>query len=479
MNILISKNPPDKPHDVIAAFQKNQADYEFLKGLSSVFHEKDFAGDAKEILMCYGKDPVQKILMLGLGESKDSGKASQYFRSVIYQNRKKLSETIALYVDHLSESLIYQAVTGTLAGLKLNGFFKYEKEVIPTREICIVTQSARNAQIIREAMLMSDTQLSMMHLVDLPSNVKTPEFIANTAKASAGTHGYTVTVYDKTELETLGMKALLAVGQGSIHPPYLIVAEYKGPDTVSVNPVVGLVGKGISFDTGGLSIKPSANMGYMKSDMAGAAAVLGCIEMAAKLKLNIHMVAILPCAENSVDAYSTRPGDIIGSYSGKSIEVIDTDAEGRLILADGLSYLIKNFNPAHIIDVATLTGSIVQTLGYHAAGIFTQSDDLAKSIMEAADKSGERVWRMPLWDDYMTEMQSDMADIKNLSTKPVAGAITAAKFLEFFTENHPQWLHMDIAGVAFTDTEFTKQRAASGFGIRLLTEFVKTLQPQP
>ena len=384
-----------------------------------------------------------------------------------------MQSTIVLYVDHLNSSQIFQAVSGTLAGLKLNGIFKFERETLNANQLYIVSNQPNNEQIIREAMLMSETQLSMMHMVDMPSNIKTPQYIGRVAQESGDKNNFKVQIFDKSKLEELGMKALLSVGQGSINHPLMIVAEYNPENIEGELPVLGLVGKGISFDTGGLSIKPSANMGYMKSDMAGAAAVLGCIEMAAKLKLKTRIIAVVPCAENSVDAHSIRPGDIIGSYSGKSIEVIDTDAEGRLILADGLSYLIKNYRPDYIIDVATLTGSIVQALGYHAAGMFTHSDELAAKINKASDIAGERVWRMQLWDDYMIEMQSDMADIKNLSGKPVAGSITAAKFLEFFTENHTDWVHLDIAGVAFTDSEFTKQRSASGFGIRLLTEFAR------
>jgi leucyl aminopeptidase len=251
--------------------------------------------------------------------------------------------------------------------------------------------------------------------------------------------------------------------------------EYKPEGLKSKSPSLGLVGKGISFDTGGISIKPSANMGYMKCDMAGAAAVIGAIELAAKLKLNIHVVGVVPAAENSVDANAIRPGDVISSYSKKSIEVLDTDAEGRLILADGLAYIIKNHDPEYIIDLATLTGSCVATLGYHASGMFTHNDEMANTLAMAGESVNERVWRLPLWEDYAVEMNSDIADIKNLSGKPVAGAITAAKFLEFFTSDHKKWVHLDIAGVSFTDSEFAKTRTATAYGVRLLTEFMKKI----
>lgn len=476
MNITVHTKLQSKETDLILAFPKDKKDINLIKKFTDFFSESDFSGESKELVYLYKKNGEGKLFLLGLGDAKDQAKSSTFFRSCAYQNRKKLSKTLSVYLDHLNDQQVFNAVNGIIVGLRQNGAFKQERETVNTEEIHFITEKAHHSAIIEEARLYSETQLDMMHLVDLPSNVKTPEFIAETAVSSAENNGYTVRVLNKAELESEGLKALLSVGQGSIHPPVLIVAEYKPANPKGNIKTIGLVGKGISFDTGGLSIKPSANMGYMKSDMGGAAAVIGAIELAAKLRLNVHIVAIIPSAENSVDALSTRPGDIIGSYSGKSIEVIDTDAEGRLILADGLSYLLKNYKPEYIVDLATLTGSVIQTLGYHAAGLFTQNDEIAQLLTASGDSVSERLWRLPLWDDYMSEMLSDMADIKNLSGKPVAGAITAAKFLEFFTENHSKWAHIDIAGVAFADSEFAKQRSATGFGIRLLYDFMKKLQ---
>jgi leucyl aminopeptidase len=239
------------------------------------------------------------------------------------------------------------------------------------------------------------------------------------------------------------------------------------------------VGKGVTFDTGGISIKPSSNMHYMKSDMGGAAAVLGIVELAARLKLPFHLVGAIPATENSVDAKSIRPGDVIGSYNGKTIEVIDTDAEGRLILADGLSYVVRHFQPEVLIDLATLTGSCIRALGTYAGGLFANNDELANSLLQAGEATGERLWRLPLWDEYRKELNSDVADIKNFSGSPAAGAITAAKFLEDFIEKHANWAHLDIAGMAMADSEFSSQKSATGFGIRLLLEFLQKLARQP
>ena len=296
--------------------------------------------------------------------------------------------------------------------------------------------------------------------------------MADWAVESGKKNGFSTTIFDKKQCEEAGLKALLSVNDGSRHEPRFIIMEYKSPDAKTS---VGLVGKGVTFDTGGISIKPSNNMHLMKSDMGGAAAVLGAMELTARLKLPIHLIGIVPSTENMVDGNATKPGDVIGSYAGKTIEVIDTDAEGRLILADGLAYMVKNFKPDTVIDLATLTGSIVAALGYNAAGMFTNSDALATHLLNAGTETGEKLWRMPMWDAYFEDMKSDVADVANLSSKPVAGSITAAKFLEFFTDKHPNWAHLDIAGVALASSELGSHRTATAYGVRLLTAFLEEL----
>jgi leucyl aminopeptidase len=210
--------------------------------------------------------------------------------------------------------------------------------------------------------------------------------------------------------------------------------------------------------------------------MGGAAAVLGIVELAAQLKLPVKIIGIVPSTENCVDGSSMKPGDVIRSYAGKTIEVIDTDAEGRLILADGLSYAVREYKPDVVIDLATLTGSIIQTLGYEAAGLFTVSDNLASDLTKAGEETGERLWRLPVWDEYKEEISSDIADLKNYHGKPLAGAIVAAKFLEVFTDEHPEWAHLDIAGMAFGDNDFAPGRAGTAYGIRLLRTYLTSLK---
>jgi len=216
-------------------------------------------------------------------------------------------------------------------------------------------------------------------------------------------------------------------------------------------------------------------MHYMKSDLGGAAAVFGTLLAVAQQQLPVHLVVALPTAENAVSGAAIKPGDVIKSYSGKTIEVIDTDAEGRLILADALAYVNEQYQPDVLIDLATLTGSAVQTLGYEAAALFTNAGALQQQLTEAGNSTHEKVWPLPLWKAYEADLHSDVADVRNYSGKPLAGAIMAAKFLEVFTNKHPQWAHLDIAGTAFGDTGFTKMKSATGYGVNLLYQYLKNL----
>ncbi|HEX9957880.1 MAG TPA: M17 family metallopeptidase, partial [Fibrella sp.] len=297
-----------------------------------------------------------------------------------------------------------------------------------------------------------------------------PQVLADWAVASGREYGYSVTVLDHDELARQGYNALLSVGQGSENPPMLLILDYNPANPTGST--VGLVGKGVTFDTGGISIKPSANMHLMKSDMGGAAAVLGTVEAAARLKLPRRVVGVVPTTENVVDGMAIKPGDVITSYLGKTIEIIDTDAEGRVILADGLGHMVRHVQPDVLIDLATLTGNVIAALGYQAGGLFTNNDELSAQLQAAGERTGERLWRLPLWDAYKDDLTSDVADVKNFSGKPINGAIAAAKFLEVFTEKHPAWAHLDIAGMAFADTEFGQQKNATAFGIRLLLDYL-------
>lgn len=448
--------------------QEFTIDFELLR--------QDFKAEAKEIHIVYSPQN-QKIIYLGLGKNPNSSDVIKAFRTLFFKQKSKLSAEITIDLNSLPEAWIEYAIIGSMLGGYDLDLYKTEKKnsfpVFEKEGIIYILSSKKNAQNLADrGKAISKTQMQIFDLMNAPANKKTPVSMAKWAIDSGKKFGYKVTILEKQQLKSQKLDALLAVGQGSEHPPVLILMEYHPSNAMQT---VGLVGKGVTFDTGGISIKSSANMHLMKSDMGGAAAVFGVMELAAKLQLPINLIGIVPACENSVDGKSFKPSDVINSYSGKSIEIIDTDAEGRLILADGLNYMVKNFQPDVMIDLATLTGSCIVTLGYHAAGMFTNNDELAQKLTQAADQTGERLWRLPLWDIYKEDITSDIADVRNYSGKPMAGAISATKFLEVFTEAHQKWAHLDIAGTAFGDVEFAPQRTGTAFGVRLLLEFLENM----
>ena len=310
--------------------------------------------------------------------------------------------------------------------------------------------------------------VEMCRLADTPANLCTPAFLCDEARKIAENHEkVSATILERPELEALGMGGLLGVAQGSAVPPAMIELRYDG--AANDDPVV-LVGKGITFDAGGISLKPAAKMVDMIYDMSGAASVLATVQAVADLGLPINLVAIAPACENLPSGTALKPGDIITTYSGRTVEVQNTDAEGRLILADGLTKALEH-KPQLIIDVATLTGACVVALGSTYTGLFANRDDLAEKLLNAGKKSGDLAWRMPLHSDYTELMQSSYADLANVSAVRGAGASTAAAFLETFVEGTP-WAHLDIAGTANTSG---KDHASTGRPVALLVEFLRTL----
>ena len=300
----------------------------------------------------------------------------------------------------------------------------------------------------------------------LPPNVCTPTYLGERALELASRYGFAVTVMDRAAIEREGMGALLAVAQGSAQEPRFIVLDYQGAPGA---PVV-LVGKGVTFDTGGISIKPAANMEEMKFDMSGAAAVLGTFEMLGRLRPKVHVVGLVPSAENMPSGTAFRPGDVVKSLSGKHIEIVNTDAEGRLLLCDALAYA-KRYQPACALDIATLTGAIVVALGHSATGVMGTDDALIQEVRAAGDRAGERAWQLPLWDDYRELNKSDIGDVKNSGGR-IAGSISAGWFLREFVDGFP-WAHLDIAGTAYTERDSPDSaKGPTGAGVRLFSEFV-------
>jgi leucyl aminopeptidase len=302
------------------------------------------------------------------------------------------------------------------------------------------------------------------NLGDLPGNICTPTYLAETAKQLSAKNAFKLTVLEEKEMKALGMGSLLSVSAGSDQPAKLIVMEYQGGDKKSAP--VALVGKGITFDTGGISLKPGAGMDEMKFDMCGAASVLGVMQTLIELKLPINVVGVIAASENMPNGKATKPGDIVTSMSGQTIEILNTDAEGRLVLCDALTYTEK-FKPKTVIDIATLTGACVIALGNHASGLFSNDEELSADLVKAGNESADRVWPMPLWDDYQKQLDSNFADIANIGGKE-GGSITAACFLSRFTKNM-KWAHLDIAGTAWKSGT---AKGATGRPVGLLMQYL-------
>jgi len=308
-------------------------------------------------------------------------------------------------------------------------------------------------------------------LVNAPGNIKSPVFLTEQAQAAAKESGLTCKVLGQKELAKEGCGALLGVAQGSEREPQMIILEHNG-GTKGKAPVA-LVGKGVTFDSGGISLKPGEKMDEMKMDMAGGAAVIGTMLAIALLKLPINVVGVVPAVENLPSGTAYRPGDILTSLSGKTIEVLNTDAEGRLILADALTY-VKRYQPELVVDLATLTGACIIALGHHATAVLGNDQKLIDSLLAAGEASGERLWQLPLWDDYDPLIKSDVADVKNTGGR-AAGTITAAAFLKKFASDF-HWAHLDIAGTAWRDQNQPYiPKGGTGVGVRLLVAFLQKL----
>jgi leucyl aminopeptidase len=330
---------------------------------------------------------------------------------------------------------------------------------VPRRsEISAGEQAAARAMAIAEGIAFAKD------LGNLPGNHCTPTYLAEQAVEMGKRQGVKVEVLEQKDLEKLGMGCFLAVARGSRQPPKLIVMEYHGGKREA--PPVALVGKGITFDTGGISIKPAAEMDEMKFDMCGAASVLGTMKAVAAMRLPMNVVGVIPATENMPGGNAIKPGDVVTTMSGQTVEILNTDAEGRLILCDALTY-VEKYKPSAVVDVATLTGAMVIALGHVATGLFANNDSLARELIAAGENAWDRAWHMPLWDEYQDALKSNFADIPNIGSR-AGGSITAACFLSRFTKAYP-WAHLDIAGTAWKSGA---DKGATGRPVALLSHFL-------
>lgn len=416
-----------------------------------------------------------KWVFLGMGKELKWQEITQTFRTFMHQNKTWFAQGVHLLVPkNWTEEHLEAALVGIfLASYQLD-FYKKKKDepTLPLFALHIATELKLAEQIVVKAQHLAQAQTSVMRMVDLPPNKSTPTYLANFAASLTQYPSVTTKVIDKEEAKSIGLHAFLSVCQGSEEAPKFIVVDYH-PSNAKKH--IGLVGKAITFDTGGYNIK-TQGMYYMKCDMAGGAAVLGILEWAALQQVPYRITAVVPACDSMVDQKAYKPSDVISSYAGHSIEITDTDAEGRLILADGITYLLRHFQPEVMLDFATLTGSTVATFGPVCAALFANNESLQQQLFAAGMQAGEKVWPMPLWEDYDSHLESDVADVKNYSQKPFGGAISAAKFLEYFTEKHASWAHIDIAGVAFVDDAFAKGKHASGYGVGLFKQWLQNME---
>lgn len=388
------------------------------------------------------------------------------------QKEKFQAAPTLLLADFMNEKQFEEFVKGLLIGTYNYPFEKNHPFWNTKFELHFENLSQKKLDYIgRKAEALSNGQITCQEWLNKPANLKKPDVFSLYLKNMAKKYELKYTVFNRKKCEELGLGAYLAVNQGSAYDAAFTILEYK--TTVKNAKTFGLVGKCVLFDTGGISLKNPINLHYMKSDMGGATAVLGTLIYAAEMKLPVNIVAVLPITDNAISEKALLPSDVITAYNGKTIEVLDTDAEGRLILADGLSYLSKNYKTDFLIDLATLTGSSVRMFGDTCGALFSNNDELKNMFIKTGDQTNQRLWNLPLWDIWKNDIRSDVADLKNLSMKPVGDCIIAAKFLEQFIENHPKWAHLDIAGVAFGSVGYAKEKAATGYGVQLLSDLIE------
>ena len=416
-------------------------------------------------------------LFVGLGKEIGYKSLKTIFRRVAANSKDIFGKSVVLALPNEFKSEQLEAsISGLVLGTYNLGHYKKQFThpfLGPEFELQILSEN-NYKEVTERAIKIAKAQLETLALVDLPPNRVTPKYLTEWAVDRGSKYGFKVKALGLEACEIEGLEAFISVGKGSQNELQFIIMSYEPNTPIENLKHVGLVGKGITFDTGGLNIK-TAGMLDMKCDMAGGAAVFGAMQLIADLQLPVKVTAIVPCAENAVSSKSFLPSDVIKSYGGATIEIIDTDAEGRLILADGLAYMVKNYSPEYIVDIATLTGSSMGTFGHECAALFTNNNTVATALQTAGDSIGERMWPLPSWEAYNTDIESEIADVRNYSGKPLAGAITAAKFLEYFTQGHKAWAHLDIAGVAFGTDEFAKSKHATAYGVQLLAKFIENI----
>ncbi len=431
-----------------------------------------FSAKAKECDFISSKKG--QTILCGIGEEKNPGKIQAIVRDFSFHLKDKIREgdTQIILPDSFSLEEKLALVIGLYEGgyeypfVGLHPF--YEDEFMAYLDL----KEEEFEVIFSQVSALITGKFFCMDWLNKPANLKTAPILSDVIRSLSDQYDWTVKILDGMGCMQEGLGAYLSVNSASQYDAAFAIIDYHPSGAVAT---VGLVGKTVTFDTGGVSIKPSSNMHYMKSDMGGGTAVLGALIASSILALPIRIVAILPITDNVVNNTATLPGDVVTACNGLTIEVQNTDAEGRLTLADGLAYMTKNYPVDYLLDLATLTGSVIRTFGNECAGIMCNDSALQRDLIKVGTSINEKLWPLPLWDEYDEMMKSDVADINNIASKPYAGCITAAKFLEHFIEGHQKWAHLDIAGTAFGSRPYAKDKCATSYGVELLTRWMSQL----
>ncbi len=477
----------DKETSFPSALAKDDA---LVKGLvKAAWDRKEIRGKRREITTVHRPDGKGRLLLVGLGPRArfSTETVRRAAAEAVKAVRGKGARTATFRLSAFAQDPVSgeAAARAIVDGVYLGSyeFVRYKSTADGTIEdvtIALGEELGRQETEIRrgldEQITIAETVRWTRDIANLPADTASPERLAEEAKSLGKELGLKVTVFDETKLAEMGCGGILAVGSGSnSHPPRLIVLEYAGG--ARRGKTVAVVGKGITFDSGGISIKPAPHMADMKFDKSGAVAVLGILRAAALLRVPPRVIGVLGCAENVPSGTSYRPGDVVRTYNGKTIEILNTDAEGRVVLSDALGYAVAQYHPDEIIDLATLTGAATVALGDDTAGLVATDEKLARGLLEASAATGEPIWRMPLTDYHRELVKSDVGDVRNSIEIPLAGMLTASAFLENFVGS-TAWAHLDIAGPAYTTVTTRKYQpayqniGATGFGVRLVTRYL-------
>lgn len=423
---------------------------------------------------------LEKVVLVGLGKASDLDNfKSRQVCGFIGKNHCKGVKTLAILFPEQADvdRLSYILPIGLTGGMYDSGHHKTEnngnrKTKVEKVTLLTPTDTKKSKKIIEDGLIISESIEKVREIVNLPANIVTPLYLVNFAKKIARENNLKIEVFSEKQVNEMGMGIMASVAKGSEEDLYFVVMRYLGGG--STGKTLALVGKGITFDSGGISMKPSESMEWMKMDMAGAAAMFGVMEVISKLKPKINVICACPLTENLPSGRASKPGDVVKGLSGKTVEIINTDAEGRLVLSDALTYVQKNYKPDYIVDAATLTGAAVAALGNLASAILGRPQSFVEKVVESSQSTGERLWQLPLYDEYREMLKSYIADIANLSNSKGGGAETGAKFIEEFVNKDANWVHLDIAPTAWEETE--KPYAGRGATGAMVTTLVKLAQ---